>query len=298
MAPALGKRKRVSRAELERPSRSSSPASDDNDSGAEDLQAIFRRAFEAKFKPLAVEPKKQKVEEPVVQEDDDDDEEESDWSGISEDEADKVEIVEYTGSRRERDETSRAELKAFMSSKPPTSAIAAPSTTNTTGKKKEDDDVNETTNLKHDMALQKLLRESHLLSASSSGTSTPALSTTGIARHKSADLHLQSLGAKSSVFAQKKMPMSQRKHMIQKARTTEEKRRAEAKEAGIVLEVEKKFGRKDVDRKRERGVGGPSIGKFRGGTLSLSKKDVRSLTGGGGAKGKGKGKGKGMKGKR
>jgi hypothetical protein len=44
-------------------------------------------------------------------------------------------------------------------------------------------------------------------------------------------------------------------------------------------------------------VGLPSVGKFRGGTLSLSKKDVRSITGGGGngAKSKGKGKGKDKK---
>ena len=85
--------------------------------------------------------------------------------------------------------------------------------------------------------------------------------------------------------------MAQRKHMELKARTTEAKRRADAREAGIVLEREnKKSTGKKVEKKRERGVGGPSIGKFRGGTLSLSKKDVRSITGGGGAKGKGKGK--------
>ncbi|KAK1920351.1 hypothetical protein P3342_002647 [Pyrenophora teres f. teres] len=40
MAPTLGKRKRVTRAELERPSRSASPSSSasDDDSGAEDLK--------------------------------------------------------------------------------------------------------------------------------------------------------------------------------------------------------------------------------------------------------------------
>ena len=176
-----------------------------------------------------------------------------------------------------------------MSSKPPTSASA--SSKNVTNKKKQEDpDSNETTNLKNDMALQKLLRESHLLSASSSGTSTPTLTTTGVARHKSQDLHLQALGAKGSIFTQKKMPMAQRKHMIDKARTTEEKRRREAKEAGIILERENRVTKKAPEKKRERGVGGPSIGKFRGGTLSLSKKDVQSITGGGGSKGKGKGK--------
>ena len=82
--------------------------------------------------------------------------------------------------------------------------------------------------------------------------------------------------------------------MAQKARLTEEKRRHEAREAGIILEKEKRAATKEKDKRRERGVGGPSIGKFRGGTLSLSKKDVRSITGGpGGGGGKGnKGKGK------
>lgn len=88
--------------------------------------------------------------------------------------------------------------------------------------------------------------------------------------------------------------MAQRKHMIQKARLTDEKRRAEAREAGVILErptLAKKSGQRDENRTRDRAVGLPSVGKFRGGTLSLSKKDVRSITGGGGSKGKGKGKG-------
>lgn len=294
MAATLGKRKRVTRAELEQASRSPSPSSGSSNSGADDVQDIFRRAFEAKFKPLAVEPKKLKIEQVQVEEQDEEEEEESDWSGISEDE-DQIEVIEYKDSRRERDDAERVEMKAFMSSKPPTS-VATPAKGLSVKKKQEDVDLTESTNLKNDQALQKLLRESHLLSASSSGTSTPTLAATGIARHKSTDLHLQSLGAKTSAFAQKKMPMAQRKHEAQKARLTEEKRRAHAKEAGIVLEREKKAVHKDVDKKRERGVGGPSIGKFRGGTLSLSKQDVRSITGGGGPKGKGKGKGK--KGKR
>lgn len=82
--------------------------------------------------------------------------------------------------------------------------------------------------------------------------------------------------------------------MIQKARTTEEKRRAEAKEAGIILErptMGKSSIKRDFSKRRDQPVGMPSVGKFRGGTLNLSKKDVRSITGGGGgSKGKGKGK--------
>lgn len=288
MAPALGKRKRVSRKELQRQSRSPSPSSASDGSEGEDLQAIFRRAFEAKFKPLAVEPIKPKIEEVEVMEEDEEDEE-SDWSGISDGE-DGVEIVEFQDAHLDDEEDAGAEMRAFMSSKPPTSASTS-SKSITVKKKQDDDDVTETTNLKNDQALQKLLRESHLLSASSSGASTPTLSATGIMRHKSTDLHLQSLGAKGSVFTQKKMPMAQRKHMVQKARTTEEKRRAAAKEAGIILErptMGGPAGKRDANRRREQAVGMPTVGKFRGGTLSLSKKDVRTITGGGGTKGKAK----------
>jgi hypothetical protein len=294
MAATLGKRKRVSREELQRPSQSSSPSSGSANSDAEDLQAIFRRAFEAKFKPLPKEPKKQKIVE-ALEEEKQEQEEESDWSGIS-DEEDDVQVIEHTDSWLDLDDTSKAEMRAFMSSKPP-KTIPTSSKSLTAKKDSEDGELNESTNLKNDLDLQKLLRESHLLSASvtSSGTAKTTLSATGIARHKSTDLHLQSLGAKASVFAQKKMPMAQRKHESQKARLSEEKRRAEAKESGIVLE-RPTMGRKGGIQKRERGergVGLPGVGKFKGGTLSLSKKDVRSITGG-----PGKAKGKGKKGKR
>jgi hypothetical protein len=182
-----------------------------------------------------------------------------------------------------------------MSSKPPTSSTPTSSLSTTRKKPTDADDTGEVANLKNDLALQKLLRDSHILSASSSGASTPNLTTSGAARHKSTDLHLQSLGARGSVFTQKKMPMAQRKHMATVARTTEAKRRHEAREGGIILEKEKREPRRD-ERKRERSVGGPSIGKFKGGTLSLSKKDVKSITGGPGSQG-GKGKGGKSKGK-
>ncbi|KAK1920352.1 hypothetical protein P3342_002648 [Pyrenophora teres f. teres] len=185
-----------------------------------------------------------------------------------------------------------------MSSKPPTSTSTS-KPTSSKKKKTDDDDGTEASLLKNDLALQKLLRESHILSSSASNP-TRSLTATGAARHKSTDLHLQSLGAKGSVFTQKNMPMAQRKHIVQKARLGEEKRRSEAREAGIVLERENRIGSgagKKGGERRERGVGGPSVGKFRGGTLSLSREDVRSITGGRGGKKGGKG-GRGRGGKR
>lgn len=304
MAPTLGKRKRVSRDELfkNESSRSPSPSSEEQ-SDNEDLQSIFQKAFEAKFKPLDVSPKKKKVEV-VVEEEEDESEAESDWSGISED--DGVEVVEYTEKGNERDLVSKSELKAFMvrksyiilhtgntnttiqSSKPPTKLSSA-TTTTTSKPSPTSDDETDTAHLKNDLALQQLLRDSHLLSKSS----TPSIFLTGSQRHKSTDLHLVSLGAKKSIMKQESMPMSHRKGINSKAKQREEKRRLEAKENGIVLEREVRAKR--FVKTRERGVGGPSVGKFRGGTLSLSKKDVAEITGSGG---RGKGKGKGGKGRK
>ncbi|KAF3046191.1 hypothetical protein E8E11_007511 [Didymella keratinophila] len=294
MAPQLGKRKRITREELERPSRSPSPS---EGSDNEDMQELFRRAFEKKFKPLAVEPINPKVEEaPAIEEDESAEEaEESDWSSLSDGDTPRVEVIEYKDTRLDSDEeASKALKRAFMSSKPPTSGTPIAQKAAIKKKDKDADDSTDAANLKNDLALQKLLRDSHILSASSSGASTPTLTTAGAARHKSTDLHLRSLGAKSSIFTQKKMPMAQRKHMAEKARLTEQKRRHEAREGGIILEKEVREKSKDRERKRERGVGGPSIGRFSGGTLTLSKKDVRSITGGPGSQG---GKGKNGKGK-
>jgi hypothetical protein len=76
---------------------------------------------------------------------------------------------------------------------------------------------------------------------------------------------------------QEKMPMSHRRGITAKNSEREEKRRKEAKENGIVLEKAKM--KKGSEGKRDRGVGAPGIGKFSGGTLNLSKKDISEIEG-------------------
>ena len=71
--------------------------------------------------------------------------------------------------------------------------------------------------------------------------------------------------------------MSHRKGIALKARVGEEKRRREAKENGIILEVAKAVKRQEG--KRDRSVGGPSVGRFKGGTLTLSKNDIKDIEG-------------------
>ena len=141
-----------------------------------------------------------------------------------------------------------------------------------------DADKSEAMNLKHDIELQRLLRESHLLSPS-----TGLAHTTASNRHKATDLRLQALGAKTSLFGGEKMPASHRRGIIARAQEKEAKRRREASENGIVLEKERR-GKKGMvgggeKKMRERSVGGPAVGKFAGGTLTLSKSDIRDIQG-------------------
>jgi len=135
---------------------------------------------------------------------------------------------------------------------------------------KEDDA--EVINLKNDLALQRLLKESHLLDQP---TLSPYPTTN---RLKIIDLRMQSAGAKDSLFAQKKMPMSHRKGIKAKAGRKEEYRRREARENGVILEKAIK-SKTSSSKKRDRGAGHPSIGKFQGGTLRLSRKDVSEVNG-------------------
>jgi hypothetical protein len=104
------------------------------------------------------------------------------------------------------------------------------------------------------------------------------------------------LGSKISILKQEKMPMSHRKGIIAKQNEREEKRRKEAKENGIILEKAKSA--KKFEGKRDRGVGAPAVGRFSGGTLKLSKKDIMEIEGprrsasGRGGRGGGRGRGK------
>ncbi|KAJ9318716.1 hypothetical protein DTO271D3_846 [Paecilomyces variotii] len=256
------------------------------DTAAGDAHDIFRRYFESQFEPLDLQPVKSartaesdaSESEEEEQEDDGSDEESgSEWDGISDAEGNgtKVEVVEYTSSHNSTsDAIDKKARKAFMNAKPPD--LSKPLTAKSTSKKEgeeaaaSDDDAMD---LKNDLALQRLLKESHLLESAND------LDPTGKNRHKALDLRVQSLGAKTSLFSQEKMPMSHRKGIKEKAATKEDRRRREARENGIILEKPTFKSSKSSGKRRERGIGGPSIGKFAGGTLNLSKSDIMSIQG-------------------
>lgn len=113
MTVALGKRKR--RTDAEKPQKSVAAAvvrrESSESSDGETAKALFRRAFEAKFKPL------EKVERPkldqVQGDEDDDDGSHSDWDGLSEEE-EAVEIVRHVLPDFSRSAGIDSGKKAFM----------------------------------------------------------------------------------------------------------------------------------------------------------------------------------------
>ncbi|KAK3716869.1 pre-rRNA processing and 40S ribosomal subunit assembly [Vermiconidia calcicola] len=263
MAVTVGKRKRQEDDE------SSKTSSEDED----EIRNRFQRAFEAKFRPLqgfearrpdeVVHDAVGQVSSPT----------ESDWSGLSDDD-DHVDVVNVDGSRSTSQDIQSSEKKAFMSSKPP--STASKSVTSTKAQKPASEEGStEAANLKHDLALQRLLQESHLLAPNAANGKAAAPD--GKGRLKALDLRVRTLGAKQSVSEQEKMPLSQRKGISAKASSREEKRRKDAVESGVILEKARMAAK--PEKRRDRSIGGPNVGKFRGGTLKLNSRDVKSIEG-------------------
>ncbi|KAI0999723.1 hypothetical protein K3495_g8474 [Podosphaera aphanis] len=256
-----------------------------------DAQEILRRHFEAQFQPLSPVPNVEKIHTEVSEDAGIVSDNESEWSGISDSEA-GVQVIEHSGKKPEEVAVmNKAEFKAFMSSKPPQTV---PSNISIPKQAEDESGATEAANLKKDLALQRLLAESHLLD------SAQDLVIQGKNRHVATDLRIQALGSKYSILKQAKMPMSHRKGINTKLAERESKRRKEAKENGIVLEKATKGNKKSPEIKRDRGFGAPIVGKFSRGKLQLSKKDIseiegprKSLLRGGGRRGLKRGRGRG-----
>lgn len=264
---ALGKRKR--RDQLRSPSEAENAELDDDT----DLQALLQKHFEAKFEPLQYIDHKIGNRE-LSRSPSADESSISDWEGLSDEEKDGPEIINCDLSTVSNEELPNQEIRSFMGAQPP-SALSAPSSNPPKTQSYEldpKDEASEAANLKKDLALQRLLKESHLLESAS------LLSVVGKNRHKALDMRLQDLGSKSSVYRQEKMPMTHRKGITAKAIQKEGIRRKEAQENGIILEKATK-GKKASETRRQRPPGAPAIGKFQGAMLKLSKKDVAEVQG-------------------
>ncbi|KAI8275536.1 hypothetical protein K4K60_008582 [Colletotrichum sp. SAR11_57] len=311
-AAAATKKKRKTSSAV-KPQASRKPEAEaQKDEATMDAQEIFRRHFEAAFAPLPGTAKaKRKAKkgraaaEAAESEEEEDDEEEEDldedvgvddedgWGGVSdedEEDADEgenvVEVVDHSSSKPlPAPSMSKRELKAFMSSKPPSQTDPNP-TTPASEPAADEDDENDKSMLANDLALQRLLSESHLLAKhnnTSSTSSEPKSFAAGKLRQRQLDMRMQSLApGVASLFKQDKMPMAQRKGIVAKAAQRETTRRRQAKENGVVLEREAPAPKKKSGGGRgERSVGGPSVGRMRGAQLTLSERDVRSIEGSG-----------------
>lgn len=236
--------------------------------------------------------------------------EEEDAESDSEDKANGVQVIDHSKPlptsatlAAQNATMTKREMRAFLSSRPPdataTDLIAKAKSKQRPG---EDDDAqneDSKTLLANDLALQRLIGESHILASSnpfnaigsrSSAGSAPAevgaakAFTEGRTRKLTTDLRLQKLGSKASIFTQQKMPMGMRKGIHAAREEKEARRRREAKENGIILERptqdDGSSGKKGRRSKSGRGglaVDMPGMGKFRNGELRLNKHDVKAV---------------------
>ena len=193
----------------------------------------------------------------------------------------------------------KREMRAYLSSRPPSALPDDLTATAKSNKSKSKDaapdpeDEDSATLLANDLALQRLIAESKILSSAAASPSADHSFAEGRTRRITTDMRLQALGSRESLLAQKKMPMGMRKGIAGAAAAREEKRRREAKENGIILE-KAVGGKKGSGPRRRRGGGGglavdmPGVGRMKGAELRLSQKDIRSMEGprerGGGGK--------------
>ncbi|KAI1418794.1 hypothetical protein F5Y12DRAFT_721658 [Xylaria sp. FL1777] len=297
MATVLGKRK--SRTQKADPSIT-----------AEEVQAKLARCFAAEFKSLlsAVKPTPAPEPETIEEESasDSDGSDENSWDGFSEDETGDesstpltaVEVVSHTDTySAATNALDKHESRAWLSSRPPLSTSIDP-TSSLKHKKGEATTADEDAPslLKNDLALQRLLAESHLFSSAagvSGGEPGAVTEHVGRNRHLATDLRLSALGSKTSIYKQAKMPMSFRKGIQAAAEEREVKRRREARENGIILErpaaataLGKKAGKGKGRRDgRSRAIDAPAVGRMNNGMLKLSKRDIADIEGGAARKG-------------
>lgn len=191
----------------------------------------------------------------------------------------------------------KREMRAYLSSRPPDATATAlgstPPSKQRPGEKDDAQNEDSKTLLANDLELQRLINESHILSASNpfnsigsrssiaEGSGSSQTFVQGRTRALTTDLRLQQLGSKSSILTQRKMPMSMRQGISAAKSAKEEKRRREARENGIILEREDKGkssgGGKRSKRRGDVAVDMPGMGRFQGGELKLSKREVRAV---------------------
>ncbi|MCJ1322669.1 hypothetical protein MMC15_008018, partial [Xylographa vitiligo] len=232
MATTLGKRKRRSQLFSPQPT---SPSTNSH------LQALFQQHFEAKYGPLPppTPPLTTTTPTPPSAPPSSESSDQA-WEGLSASSSSspplspstsEVRVISHrTPARSKRADVPRSELRAFMKPTPPaTTAARAAGPASKPRPAAATADPRDRALLADDLALQRLLSESHLLhpqppssSSSHAGTPTPSARPGLTIRQRMLDLRIQALGAKRSVVGQQKMPMGVRRGMEAKRAGREE----------------------------------------------------------------------------
>ncbi|KAG5519788.1 hypothetical protein PMAC_000061 [Pneumocystis sp. 'macacae'] len=126
--------------------------------------------------------------------------------------------------------------------------------------------------LKNDIVLQRLLKESHFLKKGSN-SSTFSLEPIGKQRHKIIENRIKLLGGKD-VFKEK-IPFKIRLGMKFKAKIRSEIAKKKAKEAGIIRALPTSRSKKG---KRSYGLNEITIGKYCKGMIILSQEDIKGVS--------------------
>lgn len=280
----------------------------DSEDGAEDadqkrMMALMKRQFEEQFGKVEGLPESEdefdNESEEEAQDDEDEDSENDNVEGSSDGENNSefdLEMEEYehfqdevpSDSGSESDEgpivvrhsesgfkveATKQEKKLFLSSKAPQQE---PKPEPKRRQRANEPDEDERQNLDDDLALQRLIKESHILAEA--GLSGVDISTgvIGKARHKTLDSRMNDLGLKKLKEGQ--MPMKMRQALSAKQQQRKDRHVAQAKEAGIILarSATAKEPRKNV--KRERGLKINSVGRETRHGLIISKSEIAKYT--------------------
>ena len=143
----------------------------------------------------------------------------------------------------------------------------------------------EAQNIQHDIALQRLLRESNLLSEHASREDPGRL------RHLTLDSRISHLGGKE--IPKGNVPLRIRKGIEAAKVKRQEKSEREAQEAGILMPVKQKSKPVKV---RERGLKtASSVGKFKNGMLKINEREIRRVNNSGSRPGRPGRRGKSIK---
>ncbi|KAJ8102506.1 hypothetical protein POJ06DRAFT_244853 [Lipomyces tetrasporus] len=214
-------------------------------------------------------------------------------------------VIRFDGSKTERmiKAPTPRDRRNFMSqSAPRPETVLEKQAAKYKSKQKPEEVDDERMNLKHDVELQRLITESHILSEASRKGGAISLSDVsfdpiGKARIKTMEARIDSLalrsggkvksskkdyysidpqtllGSQREKFNKEKMPMRMRKGMLQKKIERKEKYEKNAREAGIVLPKAPRRQKKSKDM-RDRGLKIQSVGRFTPSGLKLSKSEI------------------------